>query len=267
MLLNPERQDLLFRRYDLMTKNPITLAQLCMMFAGANAKLYCVGRSDFEFDWHADFVFALPSRVKDVGFVHCTEQPDHGDCGFYLGFAVEDKDEEFFMLRGSNNEVVAKLCDIFVQFGKAIRAHNFKRFDGTEQAMCECVSDSFLYASEDVSTGDALTEFVWKHGGQEQILARFDRTVGVPFDCYEQRKYDDVGQIYSWGAKDDEMSNMRKHEAPLSEIFVRYLDPDGEADPIEIPLRVDQTDLPAHLFDYALLLGLSEPKEDEAKEA
>ena len=63
------------------------------------------------------------------------------------------------------------------------------------------------------------------------------------------------------------MSNVRKNEMPLSEIYVRYFDPAGDTDPIEIPLRIDSTALPAYLFDYALLLGLFEDEEEKTEDS
>ena len=249
-----------------MKKQSLSLAQLCMIFDHAEASLYCVGRDVYTFDWHSNYIFSLPKWVRDVSFVHCSQRPTNEDHAYFLSFMADDS-EEFFVIRGDNNEVVAKLCEVFAQFGAAMRRDIFAKSESEEAAISNCLDESFIFSTADLSTDSAAcTEFVRKEECCEEVLARFRHSINVPFDFCEQRKIGDFGQQFSWGSDEDEMSNVRKNEMPLSEIYVRYFDPAGDTDPIEIPLRVDSTALPAYLFDYALLLGLFEDEEEKTKD-
>lgn len=247
-----------------MKKQSFSLAQLCMMFNQTNAKYYCIGRDVFEFDWQADFVFGLPDRTKNLKFVHCPERPSNSDCAYFLSFETEENHEEFFMIRGDNNKVLASFCDMFVQFAKLIRAHNYKHTDSKNAAVQECLSDSFILDTTELGTPSARTEFVWKTDNSEFVLAKFDKMLDLPYDHFEQRKVDNDNNEQSWEWDEDCFlsNNRQKTFGPLSEIIVRYVDPEGEAEPIEIPLRIDSSELPVWLFDFTLLLGLDEPTEE-----
>lgn len=244
-----------------MKKKSLSLAQLAMIFNQAETKFYCIGRDVYEICWLSDYVFGLPERIRDLQFVHCSERPNNEDCAFFFGFVVEEGNEEFFAVRGNNNEVLATFCDIFVQYAKLIRAANYESTKKKSEAVQACLADCLVFDTTELGTPNAKTEFVWKTGTTEYLLAKFDKTIDLPYDFFEQRKVAADDSEHSWGSKEDELSNNRKTEMPLSEIIVRYLSSSGDDEPIEIPLRIDSTPLPAWLFDHVLMLGLSEPDE------
>ena len=250
-----------------MQRKSMTLAQLAMAFNGCTVKLHCVGRDIFEFEWLADYIFQVDERVRNKQFVHCPERPQNEDCPFFLSFELSDDEEEFFVIRGDNNDVLADFCEIFVEYAKTIRADYFARNEKENQAIQDCLTESFMLDTTETGRPNARTEFIYKEApGCEFLLARFDRAIDVPFDLVEQRKIAADDTEHGWGYDADNLSNVRKTETVLSQIVARYLDPEGKSEPIELPLRVDSSYLPAWLFDHALLLGTTDESEDSESE-
>lgn len=252
-------------------RKSLTLAQLAMMFNGCNAKFYCIGRDVFELDWLADFVFKVGDRARLKKFVHCPERPSDEDCSFYLGFEVEEGKEEFFFIRGDNNDVLTDFCDIFVEYAIQIRAFNWVISKKPSQAIQNCLADTFILDSPEVWQPNARTEIVYKESADSEYpIFSFEEAISIPFDLVEQRRVASDDKEYNWGCDTEHLSNNRKQEIPLSRIVARYLDPVGIADPIEVPLRVDSSYLPAWLFDHVLVSGIGDNaqlEDDEESES
>ena len=154
-----------------------------------------------------------------------------------------------------------------MEYAKTIRADYFARNEKESQAIQDCLTESFMLDTAETGRLNARTEFIRKEApGCEFLLARFDRAIDVPFDLIEQRKIAADDTEHGWGYDADNLSNVRKTETVLSQIVARYLDPEGKSEPIELPLRVDSSYLPAWLFDHALLLGTADESEDSESE-